>query len=111
MSIDWTPNKYCRGDRELCTNCAEHLQEGRMHDCRGNFCFYNKEPHKIGGKKICEEYKMEAIIQNKMRLDKCDAYTTKETLGNRRRKSYVSATRGAAKKEEKQRGTEEETNL
>ena len=27
------PKKYCRSDRELCTNCAEHLQEGRMHNC------------------------------------------------------------------------------
>ena len=32
---------------------------------------------------ICREYKMEATIQNKMRLDKCDAYTVKETLGYR----------------------------
>ena len=52
------PKKYCRNDRELGTNCAEHLQEGRMHDCRGNFCLYCKEPHKTGDKKICEEYKM-----------------------------------------------------
>ena len=43
-----------------------------------------------------------------MRLDKCDAYTAKETLGYRERKSYVTATRGAAKKkQEKQRGTGE----
>ena len=26
--------KYCRSDRELCTNCAEQLLEGRMHDCK-----------------------------------------------------------------------------
>ena len=70
-------------------------------------CLYCKEPHK----KICGEYKMEAIIQHKMKLDKCDAYTTKETLGYRGRKSYVSATRRTAKREEKQRGIEEETNL
>ena len=52
--------KYCRSERELCTNCTEHLQEGRMHNCRGNLCFYCKEPHKIGDKKTCEEYNMEA---------------------------------------------------
>ena len=64
-----------------------------MHDCRGNLCLYYKQPHKTVDKKICEEYKMEPTIQNKMRLDKCDAYTTKETLGYRGRKSYVSAAR------------------
>ena len=54
---------------------------------------------------------MEATNQNKMRLDKCDAYTAKETLCYRGRKSYVSAARAAAKREKKQRGTEKETNL
>ena len=95
------PKMYCRSNRELCTNCAEHLQEGRMYDCRGNFCLYCKEPHKIGDKNICGGYKMEATIQNNMRLDKCGAYTAKETLGYMGRKSYVSAARGAAKREEK----------
>ena len=42
-----------------------------------------------------------------MRLEKCDAYTAKETLGYMGRKSYVSATKGAAKIKGKQRGTEE----
>ena len=46
-----------------------------------------------------------------MRLDKCDACTVKETLGYRGRKSYLSAAREAGKREENQRGTEEETNL
>ena len=46
-----------------------------------------------------------------MRLDKCNAYTAKETLGYRERKSYMSAARVAAKREEKQRETEEETSL
>ena len=46
-----------------------------------------------------------------MRLDKCDVYTAKETLGYRERKSYITAERGAAKREIKQRGTKEETNL
>ena len=41
-----------------------------------------------------------------MRLDKCDAYTAKETLGSRRRKTYVSAT----KRKENQRGSRGETN-
>ena len=99
------PIKYCRSDRELCTNCAKHLQERRMNDCRRNFCLYCKEPHKTGDKKICEEYKLEATIQNKMRLDKCDAYTAKETMGL---KSYVSAAREVGKREKK---TEEETYL
>ena len=82
-----------------------------MQDCRRDFCLYCKEPHKTGDKKICEEYKMEATNQNKMRLDKCDAYTAKEILGYRGRKSYVSVARGATKREEKQRRTEEETSL
>ena len=56
-----------------------------------------------GDKKICREYKMEATIQNKIRLDKCDAYTAKETLGYRGRKSNMSAARGAEKREEKQK--------
>ena len=51
-----------------------------------------------GDNKIFEEYKMEATIQSKMRLKKCDAYTAKEIRGYRRRKSYVSAAR-----EEKQK--------
>ena len=46
-----------------------------------------------------------------MRLGKCDAYTAKETLGYRGRKFYLSVARGAAKREEKQRGTGEEINL
>ena len=44
---------------------------------------------------------MEATIQSKMGLDKCDAYTEKEILGYRGRKSYVSAAREAAKREKK----------
>ena len=46
-----------------------------------------------------------------MRLDKCNVYTAKEKLGYRGRKSYVSVARGAEKREEKQRGTEEGTSL
>ena len=42
---------------------------------------------------------MEATIQNKIRLDKFNAYTAKETLDYRERKSYMSAT----KREENQR--------
>ena len=38
-----------------------------------------------------------------MRLDKCDAYIAKETLGYRRRKTYVPSARGPANKEEKGR--------
>ena len=98
------PKKYCRSDRELCTKCVEQQQEGRMHDCRGNFYLYCKEPHKTGDKNICGEYKMKATIQNRMRLDKCDAYTAKETLGYRWRKSYDSTARRAAKREEKKEG-------
>ena len=46
-----------------------------------------------------------------MKIDKCDAYTAKETLGYKGRKFYVTAAREAAKREEKQRRTGEETNL
>ena len=40
---------------------------------------------------------MEATNHSKMRLDKCDAYTTKEILGYRGKISYVSVAREAAK--------------
>ena len=40
---------------------------------------------------------MEATIQSKMRLDICDAYTAKEILGYRGRKTCVSAVREAEK--------------
>ena len=33
-----------------------------------------------------------------MRHEKCDVYTTKETLGYKRRKTYVAATKGPAKR-------------
>ena len=46
---------------------------------------------------------MEATIQNKMRLDKCDTYKVKETVGYRGKKTYMSVTRVAVKREEKQR--------
>ena len=41
------------------------------------------------------EYTIEATIQNNMRLDKCNAYTAKETLGYKERKKYIAATRAA----------------
>ena len=75
------PKTYCRSDRKLCTNCAEQLQEERMHICGGNFCLYCKKTHKTGDKKICKGYKMEATIQSKIRLNKCNAYTAKTILG------------------------------
>ena len=52
-----------------------------MHNCGGDFCLYCKTPHKIGDNKICTECKKEDNIQNKMRRDKCEAYTAKGTLG------------------------------
>ena len=75
-------------------------------DCRGNLCLYCKEPHKTGDKKICGEYTIEATIQNKMRLDKCDVYKAKETLGYMARKAYVAATR-----EKKTREAQEEKQI
>ena len=89
--------------REFCTDCVEHLQEEIIHDSGGKFCLYYKKLHKTGDKKIFEEYKMEATIQSKIRLDKCDAYTAKETLGYWGRKSFMSAARGAAKSERERR--------
>ena len=38
-----------------------------------------------------------------MRLDKCDTYKVKETVGYRGKKTYMSVTRVAVKREEKQR--------
>ena len=40
--------------------------------------------------KIWREFTTVGTIQNKMRVDKCNAYTTKETLGYIRRKEYVA---------------------
>ena len=37
-----------------------------------------------------------------MRLDKCDAYTAKETLGYKGKKTYLAATRGPTKWEEQE---------
>ena len=61
------PKKYCRSDRELCTNCAEHLQKEECTILEGTFASTAK--NHTEDKSICEEYKMEATIQNKMRLD------------------------------------------
>ena len=98
------PKNYCRSDRELCINCVKLLQEGRMHNCRGTFTSTAKKLHKTGDKKICKEYKMEAAIQNKMRLNKCDVYTAKETLGYKGRKSYMRAARGAEERDKNKGG-------
>ena len=51
---------------------------------------------------------MEVTIQNKMRLDKCDAYTAKDTLG---RENLTCQRQEEQQKEKKNTGTEEETNL
>ena len=90
--------QYCRSHRELYTNCAEHLQERRMHSCGGNFCIYCKKPFKTGDKKICEEYKMEAIIQSKIRLNKCDVYTKKNTSLQGKKILSVSGKRTSKKR-------------
>ena len=68
---------------EVTGNSTEPLQERRMHNWGRDICLYCKKPHKTGDKKICEEYTIEATIQKKMRLYKCDTYIAKETLGYR----------------------------
>ena len=60
--------------------------------------------------KICKEYTIEATIQNKMRLDKCDAYTAKKALGYKGRKAYIAVTRRPANREKNQGGTRGKTN-
>ena len=42
-----------------------------------------------------------------MRLDKCYAYTAKETLRHRERKTYMAGAREPAYREENQKGTRE----
>ena len=69
-----------------------------MYNWRGDLFLYCKEPHKIANKKIYGEYIIEAKIQNKMRFDKFNAYTEKETLGCREGNLYMAAARGAAKR-------------
>ena len=81
------------------------LQEEIVHNC-----LYCKEPRKTKVKKIYGEYTIEATIQNKMKLNKCDAYTVKETQWYKGRKTYVATVRGLAKREENQRGKRRETN-
>ena len=65
-------------------------QEGRVHNCKGNLCLYDKEPLKQETN-ICGEYIIEITIHNKMRLEKCDVYTgvqgDKFTCGNGKRSS------------------------
>ena len=95
----------------LCQRCLQfgHQKKGKMRDCRGNFCLYCKEPHKTEDKKICEEYKMESTIQNKIKLDKCDTYTAKETLGYGEKVLCVNSKRSNKKRIKTE--TKEETNL
>ena len=103
MPLIWAPNKFCRSNRDLCRDCTEPLQDGREHNWE-DLCLYCKESRKSRDKKICGQYTIEATIPNKIRLDKCDVYTAKETLGYRGRKTYVTAVRRAAKR----KGTKEE---
>ena len=53
----------------------------------GNFASTARNPTTHETRKYVENIK-EANIQNKMRLDKCDAYTAKETLGYRRGNTF-----------------------
>ena len=88
---------------EVTGNSAQTAQNiSRKKECtivEGTFASTAKKTHKTGDKKICEEYEMEVTILSKMRLEKCGAYTVKETLGCRGRKTYISPARGAAKRE------------
>ena len=102
-----------KSSAETTRNSAETVQSiYRKEECTivGDLCLYCKETQKTGDKKICGDYIIEAKIKNKMRLDKCDAYTAKETLGYRVRKTFVAAARGTAKKELNQKGTRGEKN-
>ena len=49
------------------------------------------------------QYKMEATIQNKMRLDKCDAYTAKETLEYRGENPMCQSKRSSKKRRKTER--------
>ena len=75
------PQKQYRGNRDICKDCTEALQECGVYNSRGDFCLQCKETHKAGDKKICGEYIKKATIKNKIRVDKCDAFTAKEILG------------------------------
>ena len=54
----------------------------------------------------CEEYKKKTNVQNKMRFNKCNAYTAKVTLMYKGGESYISAARSAAKSNENREGQE-----
>ena len=98
------PKKYCRSKRSSAGG-AENRFKRRENTIAVDYCAFCKEPYRTEDKNTCGEYKKEASIQNKMRIEKCDAYKAKEILGYRGGKSYVSA----AKREENQRGTTVET--
>ena len=69
---------------EFTRNYAKSVQSiCRKEECTlwRELCLYCKKTRVM---KICEEYKMEARIQSKMKLEKCDAYTAKKTLGYRK---------------------------
>ena len=76
MPLVWTPQKVLQKQQGT-------LQEERVYNCEGVPLSLQQKPHKTGDKKICEEYTIEATIQKKMRLYKCDTYIAKETLGYR----------------------------
>ena len=79
MPLIWTPQKATGNFAETVRSSARRNSAQLW----GVLCSRGKEPHKIRVKKICGEYTIEATILNKMRLDKCDTYTAKETLGYR----------------------------
>ena len=101
------PQQFLQSNREF---CAELLQKRIVYNNRGDVCFYYKEPHKARNKKICREYTIEATTQNKIRLNKCNAYTAKETLGYRGRKTYAGAAKERGESEREKRSNKPTTN-
>ena len=80
MSTVRTPKKVLQKRQETLQKLAEHLQEGRSMIVEWTFASTAKNPTRQEIRKYAEN-KMEATIQNKMKLDEYDAYTAKETLG------------------------------
>ena len=63
------PKKFCRSNREIC-------RDFKKEECtivERSFTSIAKNPTRQVTKNICREHTIEATIQNKMRLEKCDA--------------------------------------
>ena len=75
---------------------ALSLQMGNENQCREIICFYCKEDHESGNRKM-HKYIKELDIMNKMIEGNCDVYEAKGILGYRRGKNMQQLQGGTRK--------------